>query len=408
MRIIAALAFAVLVALGILWLRGGHAPAPLSSQQAQWNYFRGPYAGVSPFNNAPISWDGHSGRGVIWKAPLPMAGVGSPVVWKGQVFVTCADNKERLVLALDAANGKELWRQSVPDGGDRAPLPAVSGSGLALPTPACDQNGVYALFGTGDLAAFSHDGKPLWQKFLGRPAIGYGFASSPCLGAGLLLVQFDTFENGRVLAIKTSNGERKWEHERLRGASWASPLVAPGPDGKLLFLLNASGSLTAFDTAGEVVWDVDGVTGEVAPSPAYWNGRVYAVNLGSFLLCRPLAGNSIAWRYAGSLSDASSPVATNGLVFMATANGQLVCLDGQNGQELWTRSNHRCYASLAASGGRIYSLGRDGVMEIVAAERAYKLIATCSLGEDTDATPAYDDGRIYMRGLKHLWCLGEK
>jgi hypothetical protein len=61
-----------------------------------------------------------------------------------------------------------------------------------------------------------------------------------------------------------------------------------------------------------------------------------------------------------------------------------------------------------ASGRRVYALGRDGTLQIVAAERNYRVLGTCSLGEGSDATPALAEGRIYIRGRNHLWCLGSK
>jgi outer membrane protein assembly factor BamB len=415
--IVCAMVFA-LVALVALWPRGNEgseaslSPSPPVDAkpvlaEAQWNCFRGPKAGVSHWPNAPVAWDGPSGRGVVWKTALKMAGVSSPILWSDRVFLTEGSEAERAVLAFDAANGKLLWRQVVPDGGKGEALPSVTDSGMALPTPVCDPQGVYALFGTGDLVAFSHAGQRLWQIFLQRPVIGYGFASSLCISGGLIFVQFDVYENGRVLAIEASTGKIRWGRERLRGATWSSPLVIPGSDGKPVFLVNGKGSLTAFGLDGEVAWDLDGVTGEVTPSPAYWNGHFYAVNVGSFLICYKTAKDPVSlWRHKHSLSDTSSPVATNGLVFMAGADGKLVCLDALAGTELWSQKVQGCYASLVVSGDRVYALGRDGTMQVVAAERSYRLVSTCALGERSDATPAVGDGRIYIRGRVHLWCLG--
>jgi outer membrane protein assembly factor BamB len=377
--------------------------------EAQWSCFRGPNAGVAHWSSAPIAWDGPSGKGVVWKSALRMPGVSSPVVWGDCLFLTESNDTERAVMAFGATDGKLLWRRLVPDGARGQPFPSFSDTGFALPTPACDQNGVYALFGTGDLVAFTHDGTPLWRTFLQRPVTGYGFSSSPCLAGGLIFIQFDVYENGRVLAIEASTGKIKWERERMRGAAWSSPIVVPGTDGKPLFLVNGKGSLTAFDQEGEVVWDLDGVTGEVTPSPAYWNGHFYAVNVGSFSICYKVAKDPVnLWQYKRSLSDTSSPVVTNGLLFMACANGKLVCLDALTGTELWSQKMQGCYASLVVSGDRVYALGRDGTMQIVAAERSYRLISTCVLGERSDATPAVGDGRIYIRGRDHLWCFGNK
>ena len=378
-------------------------------QEVNWNVFRGPNVGVSPWTNAPLLWDGLIGKGVLWKTPLKMTGVSSPVLWAGRLYLTEGDEKERAVLAFDARDGKQLWRRTVADGGQGTSLPSVSDYGLAMPTPACDANGVYALFGTGDLAAFSPDGKLLWQRYLRRPTLGYGFASSPCVVSNLVVVQFDHHANGRVLALETATGNIKWEVERSRGASWSSLMVVPDACGNPLIVANANGSTTGFDVDGRIVWDVDGATGEVAPSPAWWNGHVYALNVGSKLFCHQVNGAvEKKWEYLNNLSEASSPVIVNGLIFMAANSGQLSCLDAVTGKELWVREAPGCYASLVSSGDRVYATGRDGTTLIVRADPVYKTVGTCRLGDGIDATPAMTDGRFYIRSSKWLWCLGGK
>jgi outer membrane protein assembly factor BamB len=373
-----------------------------------WSCFRGPRYGVSTWKNLPVAWDGESGLGVVWRTPLETSCVSSPVLWQDRIFLTEADEKGRALLAIDAESGRLVWRRAVADGGRDAPLPPVADSALALPTPACDAGGVYALFGTGDLVALGHDGKLKWQLFLKRPEIGYGYASSPCVVDGLVCVQFDELNGGRILAVEAASGKIRWEHPRSRGPSWASPVIVPGADGKPLVVVNANGSATAYDLAGKPVWDVEGVTGQVTPSPVWWNQRVYLANVGSRLICYDVSSSPReAWQLTGKLPDVSSPVVVDGLLFMATGNGQLTCVDAATGKELWNRKSPRCYASLVAGGGRVYALGRDGTMLIFAAERAYRELAACRLGDGSDATPALGDGRIYIRGRNHLWCLGE-
>jgi outer membrane protein assembly factor BamB len=390
------------------WVAGAE-PALTPAKPVHWNVFRGPMCGVSPWTNAPTDWDGASGRGVLWKTPLKISGVSSPVLWANRLFITEATDKERAVLAFDAATGKPLWRQVVEDGDKTSPLPSVSDYGLAMPTATCDSNGVYALFGTGDLAAFTPDGKPMWRMFLGRPTIGYGFSSSPCAIADLLCVQYDHHAAGRMLALDTKKGKIVWDVERSRGASWSSLMVVPDATGKSLVVANANGSTTAFDLSGAVVWDVDGARGEVAPSPAWWEGKVYSVNVGSRLFCNNVYGNpKPLWDAVDHLSDAPSPVVANGLLFMNTANGHLSCLDANTGKRLWMERVPGGYGSLISSGDRLYALGRDGKMQIVAVQNTFRAIGVRALGEPADATPAMSDGRVYIRGSAHLWCIGDQ
>ena len=389
-------------------------PAPAHKAGAggvsSWSSFRGATHGVSAHTNAPVDWDGASSKGVLWKTALKQSGVGSPVLWGDRIFLTEGDDHERAVLAFDAATGKELWRKLVSDGAAGTPLPSYPDSGLALNTAACDAHGVYALFGTGDLAAFTHDGAPLWQVFLKRPVIGYGYSSSPCVLNNLVCVQLDDHTGGRITAVDTLTGKVKWEAERSRGASWSSPLVipGPGPERKPVVVVNANGSVSAYDETGKMVWDADGVTGEVTPSPAYWDGKLYPVHNGSGLLCYDVtaAEPKKLFEYHGTLCDVASPVIANGLLFMASGSGQMSCIDALTGKEMWTHDCPGCYASLVASGERVYCLGRDGTTLIVAAERQFRLIGSPKLGEGSDSTPALGNGQIYIRSRKALWCLG--
>ena len=64
---------------------------------------------------------------------------------------------------------------------------------MATPSPTTDGKTVCFLFGTGDLAAFDFDGKPLWsrniQKDIGQFNFMWIYGSSPLLYKGKLYVQ---------------------------------------------------------------------------------------------------------------------------------------------------------------------------------------------------------------------------
>jgi len=380
---------------------------------SQWNCFRGPRSGVATGSNAPTAWNGKTGAGVLWRVTLAKPGLSSPVLWGGKVFLTMADEVAREVAAYDAATGVELWRQEVKDGGNGDALPQTSAAtGLGAATAACDESGVYAVFGTGDLAAYSHEGKLRWQVYLHRPANTYGHASSLVVAEGKVCVQYDQKEGGRVLAVDAKSGQTLWEQKRLQGEVWSSPIVVAGVDGKPVLVLNGKGMLTAYDPiAGKELWNVDGVEGdEITPSPAYWNGRVLIAMAGARMVCYEMAQKPVkAWEYTEVLPDVASPVAAQGLIFLATGSGQIACVDATNGTEQWTHDfSTGFYASPIVCGNRVYALDRDGVMRIFAAERKFREIASSPLGEAADATPAFADRRIYIRSKNTLWCLGTK
>src|SRR5947207_1115077 len=106
----------------------------LTAGAADWPRFRGPNGtGDTPDADIPVKW---TDKDVAWKVPLPGAGNSSPVIWGDRLFIQSAspDGKERYILCLNTADGKEVWRKSVP--GNKAKMNAKNS--LASSTPATD------------------------------------------------------------------------------------------------------------------------------------------------------------------------------------------------------------------------------------------------------------------------------
>lgn len=58
--------------------------------------------------------------------------------------------------------------------------------------------------------------------------------------------------------------------------------------------------------------------------------------------------------------------------------------------------------------GRVYFTAEDGVTYVVKASDEYEFLAKNPLGERVYASLAFSDGDIFIRGAKHLWCIGAK
>ena len=157
-------------------------PPPSDAEIAKaWPRFRGPGGlGISAYTNVPDAWDAASGKGIVWKTPVPLPGNNSPVVWGKRVFLSGADKHRREVYCFDADSGKLVWRQNVPGTPQSTAKPpeVTDDTGYAAPTTATDGRRVFAIFANGDLAAFDVSGKPAWAKSLGIPENSYGHASS--------------------------------------------------------------------------------------------------------------------------------------------------------------------------------------------------------------------------------------
>ena len=385
-----------------------------NAMEEQWPFLRGPtLSGRASSTNAPLTWNGETGQNIKWKVALKHGGASSPVVWGKRVFLTSGDASARSVMAHDAETGALLWCKDIPDGSKSGePLPeAGEDAGLAASTPACDEARVYAVFATGDVVALDHEGNIVWQVFLGRPKNTYGHASSLVYCGDMLLVQWDQEEHARVLALEKSTGKTLWETPREVSMSWSTPVVMTWCDKKLL-LIHASQQTWGLELAtGKKLWQVEGVTGEVAPSLT-WEGDIWlAANCYSKMVAfklPPQGDPKKLWEWEdGNLPDVASPVIADGLAYLVTDAGEVMCHDLADGKQVWHKEfKDGFYSSPIIVGSRLYVVDRaKGVFRVFAAGRDGKELATNPMGDAVNATSAYVGNRIYVRSRKSLWCV---
>jgi len=376
---------------------------------ANWPGLRGPGGiGVAHFSNAPTRWNVETSEGILWKAEVPVHGFNSPIVWGKQVFMSGADEEGQEVFCFDADTGEQLWTKTVETAVE---FPDVSeDTGYAAPTMATDGKHVFAIFATGELAAFDFEGNPVWQKNLGSPKNPYGMGSSLISDGARLFVQYDHQDAQKVLAFDGETGEQVWQMARTH-ISWSSPALIETESG-LQLILNDEENVTAYDpNTGKMLWTVKCLGGEVAPSPAF-NGKdlVFVANEYAQACALKLTGGTpeILWEYDEYMPEISSPVAAETLFFIATSAGDMVCLDAVTSEVKWEQEFDEGFmSSPVLVGDRIYAIDLDGVVHIFAADIEYKEIGTIEMGEPVYATPAFMDGRIYIRGDENLYCIGE-
>ena len=98
--------------------------------------------------------------------------------------------------------------------------------------------------------------------------------------------------------------------------------------------------------------------------------------------------------------------------FYATSNnGILTVYNAKTGERVYQQrigKGGAYSASVVAADGKVYFTSEDGEIFVVKAGPTYELLATNSMGEVLMATPAISDGIIFVRGLKHLYAIGER
>ncbi len=383
----------------------------LATVRQQHGAFRGPLGnGVSFHKDIPTTWNAAEGQHILWKVPAPKNGYNSPVIWGDKIFLAAADRNKKTVYCYNRHSGAPLWQRAIENVPGTPPVaPKVSeDTGLSAPTLCTDGVRVYAIFATGDVAGIDLSGEVVWARNLGLPANHYGHSSSLVCWQGKLFVQYDTNEGAKVMALDGSTGETVWETNRKVKASWASPILA-SIGGTYQLILSSDPLVAAYDVdTGKELWSVDCMMGEVGPSPAFGGGLVFAANEYARLAAiRPGSPATIVWEDNEYLPEVASPVIAGELLYVATSYGVIACYDAKTGEKYWEHeSDTGFYASPVIADGKLYALDMDGVMHIFRDDKEKQLIGQPTLGETTVATPAFANGRIYIRGAENLYCIG--
>jgi len=411
-----------------------------------WAHWRGPTGnGVAPDANPPAHWS--PTKNVKWKARIPGRGSGSPVVWEDQVFVVTAvpaaasaraastgdsaggrfgrggeglQTLDFVLLCFNRKNGGLLWKRTAirakPHEGTH------STNGFASASPCTDGERVYAHFGSRGLYCYSMDGKLLWSRTDFPPMATrntFGEGSSPTLAGNMILVPWDHEGQSYLYALDKLSGKTIWQTKRDEPTEWSTPLVIEAKGGKQV-VLNGQNCARAYDLeTGKELWRCAGQT-ERPVASAVSVGNLVIVGSGfrgSFMAAFRTDGrgdlkgtSAVAWSIGRDTPDIASPLLSGGRVYFHKGKtGILTCLDATTGKVLFGPSRipgiDRTYASPIAAGGHIYLTGRSGATVVIKDSDKLQIVATNSVGEGVDATPAPVDDELFIRGEQHLFCI---
>jgi outer membrane protein assembly factor BamB len=136
---------------------------------------------------------------------------------------------------------------------------------------------------------------------------GFGEGSSPALFGDTLVVTWDHEGQDFVVALDKKTGKERWRTDRDEPTTWATPLVVT-PGGKPQVVTSGTNRVRSYDLAsGKLVWEANGLTQNVIPSPVSAGEMVYLMSgfRGNALLAVRLADAqgditgkpAIAWSY---------------------------------------------------------------------------------------------------------------
>ena len=423
-----------IVALGMTW--------PVEIMAENWPQWRGPAGNnTTPERDLPIVWS--EDRGLVWKCPLPEWGNSTPAIWGDAIFVTShVDDRRLVLLRIDKSTGAVVWTRDVGEGSTPREAPQRLQTkfhllhNLATPSPVTDGHFVVVHFGNGDLAAYDFDGNQLWKRNLqadyGPYSIWWGHGNSPVIHRDLVISVclqdsladlVDEPRESYLVAHELSSGRVRWRTLRMTGANaeqcdaYTTPLLHEH-NGRLELIVMGGNQLDAYNPdSGQQYWYLPKlVGGRTVTGPTVERDLVYTTQgrRGPLLAVRlggqgELNYRDVAWKYESGTPDSVSPVVWNNLVFTVTDDGIARCFDAEQGHLHWKERLPGDYkATPLVSEGRLFFLNGEGTCTVVSASPRFDKLTENQLADQTIASPAASDGKIFVRGRKTLYCVGRR
>jgi len=417
------------------------------SKGVNWPSFRGEFAkGIAENFQTPMSWDIERSTNIKWKVSIPGLAHSSPVIWEDRIFLTTAVSEsedpelkiglygsvapvedesvhEWIVLCLDKNTGDILWQQIAHKG---VPKVKRHPKGThANSSPATDGNFVVAFFGSEGLYCYDMNGKLVWEKdfglldsaFFSMPEAQWGFASSPVIHKGVVVVQCDAMNTAFLAALDIKTGEELWRANREDVPTWSTPTIHDDGE-RIQIIVNGFKHIGGYDfTTGKEIWKISGGGDIPVPTPVvagdlvYINsahGRlspIYAIRLSSqgdiSLKGEATSNESIAWSVSRGGSYMQTPLVYGEYLYNLQWNGALSCYRALTGEIVYGNKQMGKMvpfsASIVAADGKLYLASEEGDVFVVKAGPEFEVLATNRMGDECMATPAISEGTLFIR-----------
>ena len=387
------------------------------AQGQNWPGWRGPNGdGTSIETNVPTRWD--SVTNILWKTAVPGIGYSSPIVWKDKLFTVTAipETQEKILLCYNSQNGNLLWKATVLNSKFEA---KHNDNSFASGTPTTDGNLIYLSFLDGKdviVAAYDFTGKQVWLQKPGTFSSPHGYSCSPVLFEDKVIINGDSQGDSFVAALSRADGHVIWKVAHDKPAHSFSTPIFRMMAGKMQMIFCGNKEIASYNpTDGTKYWFVSGPSEDFCSTPIY-NEKSGLVLVSSAWPARILvaikpdgAGDvtktHVVWQSTKGAVYVPSPICTDDLLVTTMTSGQVHCMDVTTGNILWIENLGKQYSSPVLANGLIYMPNDNGVITIIKPGPTFNSIAKNSIGEKMFSSPAISNGKIFIRGLQHLFCI---
>jgi outer membrane protein assembly factor BamB len=261
--------------------------------------------------------------------------------------------------------------------------------------------------------------------FFIAPEAQWGFASSPVIYKNRVIVQCDIQEESFIASFDLGTGEQIWRTVRDEVPTWSTPTIHTH-EGKTQIIVNGYKHIGGYDfESGNEIWKMTGGGDIPVPTPVVAHdlifinnahgkmSPIYAIKIdaeGDISLNEQANSNKyIVWSIKRGGSYMLSPLVYGDYLYNCRMNGSLRCFEARNGRLIYKQSiGSRGYsASAVASNGMIYFTSEEGEVVVIKPGSEFQIIARNKMNDVCMATPAISDNIIYFRTQHYLVAVGE-
>jgi outer membrane protein assembly factor BamB len=338
-----------------------------------------------------LSYD-ESGK-LRWKRELgvfnnPYSMAASPVLVGGTLILQADQDTDSYLLAVNAATGETLWRRERPE----------AQHGYATPIHYKPRQGPEQLIVSGSYQVAGYDvrtGEKLWWV----DGMAWQSKSVPVLDGDMLYVHSWMAELNEIAAKLPK--DKPWEEFLAEndkdGDGRISREEAPDPDmPKLWFLfdLDRSGAIEKRDY-------------DIIRARTTARSGLFAIELGGH---GDITKKAVKWKAEKSLPNIPSPLLYKGVLYILKEGGILTAYNPRTGEILKQGRVEGAldayFASPVAGDGKIFTAAKDGKIAVLKAAPEWEVLRVNDLEEEVWATPAIEDGNLYIRTQSALYCFG--
>lgn len=373
---------------------------------SDWPQWQGPdRTGVSKETGLLKQWPA-AGPPVVWTKSGIGGGYGSMAVVGNHVFLQGARARASDVIALDLADGKEVWSKALG-----ATLNNDQGAG-PRGTPTVDGDRLYILTEAGDLYCLKTDGAEVWHRnilhdFQGQQ-LRWLISESPLVDGDALIVAPGGAGTGMVKLDKMT-GKTLWTSKGLSDqAGYSSTIVADIGGVRTYMRLTSEAGVGVRALDGKLMWHYERVANNVAniTTPIFFDNKVFYTSAydtgGGLLALTPQNGEVKAkevYFTREMKNHHGGVVLVNGYLY-GFNDSILTCLEFETGKLMW-RDRSVGKGSVMYADGNLYIQGENNLFGLAEAsssgyhERGRFPIV--EKGLPSWAHPVISNGRLYVR-----------